>query len=96
MGGYIDSIRFTMSNGDVSPKYGSMPFTNSCGFDSRITKIKASCKDNRLVGLIFYTEHDGEYLRIEGSHMTSNTAALEMHVTESLVGFKMRVSKSVL
>ena len=63
MGGYIDSIRFTMSNGDVSPKYGSMPFTNSCGFDSRITKIKASCKDNRLVGLIFYTEHDGEYSR---------------------------------
>ena len=79
VGGFIDSIRFTMSNGDVSPKYGSKPFTDCCHFDSRITKIKASCKDNRLVGLVFYTEHDGEFLRITGSFMTSNTVVMEMH-----------------
>ena len=87
-----------MSNGDVSPKYGSRAFTDSCMFESRITRIKASCKDNRLVALLFYTEHDGEFLSItgSGSQITNNTVAMEMHGTESLIGFKMRVSKSVL
>ena len=64
VGNYIDSIRFTMSNGDISPKYGNRPFTDCCYFESRVTKVKVSYKDNRLVGLIFYTEHDGEFLRI--------------------------------
>ena len=74
VGQYIDSIRFTMTNGTISPKYGSRSATsNYCVFESRINKIKVSVKDNRLVGLLFYTEHDGEFLRIEGSRMTNNS-----------------------
>ena len=96
VGSYIDSIRFTMSNGDVSPKYGNRPFTDLCRFESRITKVIASVKDNRLVGLIFHTEQDGEFLRIQGTMMTNNSVTIEMHATESLVGFKLRVAKSTL
>ena len=93
---YVDSMRFTMSNGDISPKYGNKPFTDCCHFESRVTKIQVSCKDNRIVGLVFYTEHDGEFLRITGSLMTNNTVVVDLHAIESLIGFKMRVAKSVL
>jgi len=65
VGTYIESIRFTMSNGEVSSKFGSKPFSSFCLFESRITRVQAAVKDNRLVGLVFYTEHDGEFLRIE-------------------------------
>ena len=80
-----------MSNGDVSPKYGTKPFTNCCTFESRITKIKAKVKENRLSGLVFYTEHDGEFLKIEGSSVSTSSTTVALHNTESIIGFKMRV-----
>ena len=64
VGTNIESIRFTMSNGDISPKYGKKPFTASCDFDSRVTKLKSRIRDNRLIAMTFYTEHDGEFLTV--------------------------------
>ena len=85
-----------MSNGDVSPKYGTKPFTNCCTFESRITKVKAKVKDNRLSGLVFYTEHDGEFLKIEGSSVSTSSTTVALHETESIIGFKMRVFQGKL
>ena len=85
-----------MSNGDVSPKYGDKAFTHGCNFESRITKVRISTKENRLIGLIFYTDHDGEFLRIEGSVKTNNTVTLDMESTESLIGFQMRIASGAL
>ena len=97
VGHYIDSIRFTMTDGAISPKYGSRSATsNYCVFESRINKIKVSVKDNRLVGLIFYTEHDGEFLRIESSRYTNNTATVELVGSESFIGFRMRIANKAI
>ena len=86
-----------MTDGTVSPKYGSRSGnSNYCVFESRISKIKVSVRDNRLVGLLFYTEHDGEFLRIEGTRMTNNTASVELFGSESFIGFQMRVANKVL
>lgn len=54
--------------------------------------MRASVKENRLVGLIFYTEHDGEFLRIEGTLMTSNTVLVDIEPSECLIGFRMRMA----
>lgn len=86
-----------MTDGTISPKYGSRSATsNYCVFESRVSKIKVSVKDNRLVGLLFYTEHDGEFLRIEGTRMTNNTATIELVGSESFIGFQMRIANKVL
>ena len=86
-----------MTDGTTSPKYGSRSATsNYCTFESRINKIKVSVRDNRLVGLIFYTEHDGEYLRIESQRFTNNTASVELVRSESFVGFRMRIANKAI
>lgn len=94
----IESIRFTMSNGDQSPKYGKKPFSANCEFDSRVTKIISKVKNNHLVSLNFWTEKDGDYFTIEGEDADSagSSTTVELHQLESLIGFQMRLSAGVL
>ena len=98
IGGYVDSIRFTMSNGDKSPKYGTRPFSDFCPFESAITKIVVHVSEHRIAGIIIHTEHDGEFLRIESPALQSSAAAVstELHGTESILGFKLRLSRGSL
>ena len=94
----IESIKFTMSNGDESPKYGKAPFTESCDFDSRITMVKSKIRENRLVMMTIYTEADGEYLTIHGTDIAKPGSSVTTKIidAESLVGFQMRMSNDVL
>ena len=93
---YIESIRFTMSNGDVSPKYGVKAFTDCCPFEEPISKVKMLVADRRLVGLTFYTEKDGVYLEVKAPKKEVGAAEHEVWPTEHLLGFNMRVhDKSV-
>lgn len=62
---FIESIRFTMTNGDISPKFGRKAISHWCAFDSTITKVTMTTRVGRLVGLVFDTQADNEYLRIE-------------------------------
>jgi hypothetical protein len=61
---YIESLRLTMSNGDVSPRFGAKSFTDFCQVDETISKIKVGTKNNRLVSLEFYTGKDTHFLSI--------------------------------
>ena len=36
VGTYVESLRFTMSDGTVSPKFGGKAYTNSCEFYSPV------------------------------------------------------------
>ena len=46
-----------MSNGP-SPKFGSAPFTGSCEFLSRVTKIMTKVRDGRIVTIYLYTKEN--------------------------------------
>ena len=97
LGKHIESIRFTMSNGDVSPKYGTKAFTHSCELDSPITKIKAKIKENRLVGLIISTQRLGECLTIYPEHQNyTSQATVFLKEEESILGFSMKVQDDKL
>ena len=93
---YIESIKFTMSNGDVSPKYGVKIITDFCLFESPINKILMYVADRRLVGLTFYTEHDGEFLVITAPKLSVGTTMHELVYSETLLGFNMRVADKSL
>jgi len=60
---YIESIKFTMSDGTASEQIGRKPFNNTCDFDEKITKVVMTTNDGRLVGIVFDSAQ-GEYLRI--------------------------------
>ena len=62
---FIESIRFTMSNGDISPKFGRKAISHWCAFESTIKRVTMTSRGGCLVGLVFDTEADGEFLRIE-------------------------------
>jgi len=55
---YIESLRFTMSNGDVSPKFGRKAISHFCNFEEKLTKIALGTRDRRLVKLVFYCGED--------------------------------------
>ena len=55
---YIDSLCFTMSNGQVSPKYGKSAFTNSCYFSAPITRVVATYRERGLVSLEISTKSE--------------------------------------
>lgn len=95
----IDSIRFTMSNGDVSPKFGRKAISHTCEVDSKITKVTVMTKDNRVVSLAFDTEAEAEFLKIQAPIAQSGVLKSIEHTMspgESLVGFKMRIARSAL
>ena len=58
--------------------------------------MKVSVRDNRLVGLIFYTDHDGQFLRIESKRFTNNTVKVELVGSETFIGFRMRIANKAL
>jgi len=60
---YIESIKFTMSNGDESPKYGKRAISDMCDVDNRIEKVTMLSHHGRLIGLVF-EDAAGEFLRI--------------------------------
>mmetsp|Transcript_11712 Transcript_11712/g.15906 ORF Transcript_11712/g.15906 Transcript_11712/m.15906 type:complete len:180 (-) Transcript_11712:281-820(-) len=63
---YIDSIRFTMANSNVSTKFGRRAIGHFCEFDQRITSMELGIRNSRLVRIIFYCDNsDMEYFRIQ-------------------------------
>lgn len=83
VGTYIESIRFTMSDGQVSPKFGRKSITNCCDLDSPITKIVAVHRERGLVSLEFFSE--SESLKIEGTGEVKHTDTVTLHQAESLI-----------
>ena len=61
---YVDSLRFTMSDGTVSPKFGNRAFTHNCDFTAPLKRVDATYRERGLVSLKFYT--DNEELTIQG------------------------------
>ena len=55
---YIDSIRFTMTDGTVSPKFGNKAFTSCCDFSAPVNKIVATYRERGLVSLTFTTANE--------------------------------------
>ena len=86
---YVDSIRFTMTGGEVSPKFGGKAFTNCCEFESPIKKIVVRYRERGIVSLDLYS--DSENLTIEGSGEAKHTDTVDVLEGESLIQFKVRV-----
>lgn len=63
-GRYLDSVRFTMSNGDVCPKFGSKAFNNYCQVDFDITQVRIAIKNKKVVGMTLYTGQKEELVVI--------------------------------
>ena len=93
---YIESMRFTMSNGEVSPKFGVKAITDFCFFDSPIRKVTMHTVDRRLVGLDFYTEKDGLYMQVRAPYEPTSQAEHCLIQYETLLGFNMRVADKSL
>ena len=96
---YIDSIKFTMSNGDVSPRYGRRMTNHYCMIEADITTVTMIQKDGRLAGVIFGNETAGEVLRIEAASINqgeTKTSVESLYASETLVGFKMRLHRGAL
>ena len=96
----IESIKFTMTDtysDNVSPKYGRKAISNFCEFEDKITKVTMMSKNNCLIGLVFDTESDAEFLTIKPSNeMPSGTVVETIDFDEFLIGFKARVHQNVL
>ena len=52
--------------------------------------------DRRLVGLTFYTEHDGKWLEIKAPKPATATVMHELVHSESLLGFNFRLQDRCL
>ena len=74
VGTCVESLKFTMSNGESSPKFGNRAFTHTCSFADPITKVMALISERRIAGLVFYTEDCDEYLRIETPSVSGNSS----------------------
>ena len=59
-----------MSNGDISAKYGRKAISHFCIFESALKRVTMTSRGGRLVGLVFDTEADGEFLRIQAGDAT--------------------------
>ena len=95
----IESIQFTMSNGDVSPKFGRKTISHTCIVYSKITKVTVVTKDNRVVCLAFDTEAESDFLRIEAPKSQKGDLKTTVHTIspgESLVGFRIRMARNAL
>ena len=55
---YIESIRFTMTDGTVSPKFGNKAFTSGCDLTAPVKKIVATYRERGLVSLTIVTAND--------------------------------------
>ena len=53
VGTYIETLRFTMSDGTVSPKFGGKSFNATCEFDTPVKRITATYRERGLVSLTF-------------------------------------------
>ena len=92
-GKYLDSVRFTMSNGDVSPKFGSKAFNNYCQVNCNITQVRIAIKNKKLVGMVLYTGQREELMVMQGSEAENAVHTdLVLAKNESIVGFSGRTS----
>ena len=55
---YIDSIRFTMTDGTVSPKFGNKAFTSGCDLTAPVKSIVATYRERGLVSLTITTANE--------------------------------------
>lgn len=55
VGTYIESLRFTMADGTVSPKLGGRAFTHNCTLTSPLKMIETTYRERGLVSLKFIT-----------------------------------------
>ena len=96
VGTYIESLRFTLANGSVSPKFGSRPFTNNCELSAPIRKIEVTYRERGIVSLTFLTA-SGEELKIqgEGEGKHSDRVVVSENL-ETLVQFRVRVAQNLV
>ena len=73
---YVESIRFTMTDDSVSPKFGNKPFTNCCDFTAPVKRIVATYRERGLVSLSILTAN--EELKIEGTGESKHTDTVEV------------------
>ena len=89
---YIDSLRFTMADGTVSPKFGNRAFTHNCDFTSPVNKVEATYRERGLVSLTFYT--DNEELTIQGDGVGKNKSTFELDKgVENIVQFHLKMGE---
>ena len=55
VGTYIESLRFTMADGTVSPKLGGRAFTHNCTLTSPLKMIETTYRERGVVSLKFIT-----------------------------------------
>ena len=55
---YVESLRFTMSDGVVSPKFGNSAFTHSCDFIGSLKRVETKYRERGLVSLTLITDKE--------------------------------------
>ena len=95
VGTYIESLRFTMSNGTQSPKFGNRAFTNNCELTSPIKKVEVTYRERGIVSLTFHTETGT--LKIEGTGEGKHSDKVEIvEGVEKLVQFRVRLAQNLI
>lgn len=58
VGTYIESLRFTMSDGTISPKFGNKAFTHSCDFTGPLRRVETKYRERGVVSMTLITDNE--------------------------------------
>ena len=95
VGTYIESLRFTMADGTVSPKLGGRAFTHNCTLTSPLKMIETTYRERGLVSLKFITET--EELVIQGTGEGKHSDKVKfIEGMEKLVQVKVRLHNNLI
>lgn len=94
VGTYIESLRFTMSDGQISSKMGGKTLTDSCEISKPINKIVVKYRERGIVSLEMFTE--SETILIAGNGEEKHTDVIQIHEGQDLVQFKVRLANGLV
>ena len=95
VGTYIESLRFAMADGTVSPRLGGRPFTHGCDLTSPIKMIETTYRERGLVSLKFITETEEVLIQGDGEGKHSDKVKFVEGV-EKFLQVKVRLANNLI
>lgn len=95
VGTYIESLRFAMADGAVSPRLGGRPFTHGCDLSSPIKMIETTYRERGLVSLKFITETEEVLIQGSGEGKHSDKVKF-IEGVEKFLQVKVRLANNLI
>jgi hypothetical protein len=89
IGNGVCALRFGLSNGQISPKFGPNSITESKDFERTVRKVEVFWNTGRLVGLIFYDAFGNIICGKKGGDNVTGEQTIELSGNQHIVGFRI-------